>query len=144
MFSKTGAKWYRRTDAKMTLWYILTFLVSALLICGFLYFRLKNQLLKEIDRFLLDETNEMERVLSREPRETDFLMEFEDEVMTRRYYPILFRILDGKGEVLYVSRGFRELGPISEGGVLNNAREGKETRMEIRVPGRRRPFRRSL
>ena len=52
----------------MTLWYVLTFLISALVICSFLYLGLKHQLLKEIDRFLIDETNEMERVLSQSPR----------------------------------------------------------------------------
>jgi hypothetical protein len=77
---KIGAKLYRRTDVKMTLWYIFTFSLSALIICGFLYLRLKHQLLKEIDQFLLDETKEMERVLSQEPKETYFLMRFEDEI----------------------------------------------------------------
>ena len=67
MFLKNAAKFRRRTDVKMTLWYILTFLMSALMICGFLYLRLKHQLLKEIDRFLLDETNEMERLILQNP-----------------------------------------------------------------------------
>jgi len=141
MFSKTGAKWYRRTDAKMTLWYILTFLVSALLICGFLYFRLKNQLLKEIDQFLLDETNEMERVLYREPSQTRFLIEFEDEVMSRKYYPFFFQILNAEGEPIYISKELREIGYVSDHLVLVNAREGKETREYIHSRARRTPFR---
>jgi len=93
---KIGAKFYRRTDIKMTLWYILTFLVSALMICTFLYLGLRYRLLKEIDQFLLDETKEMERVLSQEQKETYFLMGFEDEVMTRKYYPFFFQILNKK------------------------------------------------
>jgi len=141
MFSKTGAKWYRRTDAKMTLWYILTFLVSALLICGFLYYRLDHQLLKEIDRFLLDETNEMERVLHREASQTKFLMEFEDEVMSRRYYPFFFQILNAEGEPLYISKELRKIGYVSDHQVLINAKEGKETREYIHSRGRRTPFR---
>ena len=72
MFLKNAAKLYRRTDVKMTLWYILTFSISAFIICSFLYVGLKRQLVKEIDRFLLDETTEMERVLSREPRRRIF------------------------------------------------------------------------
>ncbi len=95
---RIGGKFYRRTDVKMTLWYIFTFLVSALIICVFLYLGLKHQLLKEIDQFLLDETKEMERVLSKEPKETYFLMRFEDEVMARKYYPFFFQILDKDGK----------------------------------------------
>ncbi len=138
---KIGGKFYRRTDFKMTLWYVLTFLVSALLICTFLYLRLGHQLLKEVDQFLLDETKEMERVLSRESKETYFLMRFEDEVMARKYYPFFFQILDKEGKPVYVSKEFREIGYVTQDEVLTNARKGKETREEIHSPGRRRTFR---
>ncbi len=138
---KIGGKFYRRTDFKMTLWYVLTFLVSALLICTFLYLRLGHQLLKEVDQFLLDETKEMERVLSRESKETYFLMRFEDEVMARKYYPFFFQILDKEGKPVYVSKEFREIGYVTQDEVLTNARNGKETREEIHSPGRRRTFR---
>ena len=74
----------------MTLWYVFTFLVSALIICSFLYWSLGHRLLKEIDQFLLDETKEMTRVLAHEPKETSFLMRFEDEVMVRKYYPFFW------------------------------------------------------
>jgi len=138
---KIGAKFYRRTDVKMTLWYIFTFSLSALIICGFLYLRLKHQLLKEIDQFLLDETKEMERVLSQEPKETYFLMRFEDEVMARKYYPFFFQVLDGEGKPLYVSKEFQEAGLVANDQVLNNARNKKETRETIHRPGKARGFR---
>ena len=125
----------------MTLWYILTFTVSALLICAFLYLRLKHQLIKEVDRFVLDETKEIAVVLSRNPKEIDFLMRFEDEVMTRKYYPFFFRILDRGGKPVYVSKEFGEMGYVNNDGVMVNARDGKETREDIRSPSRRRPFR---
>ena len=48
---KIGAKFYRRTDIKMTLWYIITFSISVLIISGIMYLRLKHQLIKEVDRF---------------------------------------------------------------------------------------------
>jgi len=115
----------------MTLWYVLTFLVSALVVCMVLYLGLSYRLLKEIDQFLLDETKEMERVLSQEPKETYFLMRFEDEVMARKYYPFFFQILDKNGEPLYVSKEFREMGYVAKDRVLTNARKGKETREEI-------------
>jgi two-component system heavy metal sensor histidine kinase CusS len=141
MSLKIGAKFYRRTDVKMTLWYILSFSVSALLICIFLYFSLRHQLLKEIDQFLLDETEEMEMVLSRKPSETEFLMRFEDEVMARKYYPFFFQILDDEGKPLYVSKEFREMEYVAHDRVLTNARNGKNTMEEIHSPGRRRTFR---
>jgi len=115
----------------MTLWYVLTFLISALIICTFLYLGLRYRLLKEIDQFVLDETREMERVLSREPKETYFLMRFEDEMMARKYYPLFFQILDKGGKPLYVSKEFRETGYVANDQVLTNARNRKETREEI-------------
>jgi two-component system, OmpR family, heavy metal sensor histidine kinase CusS len=135
MFWKIGGKFYRRTDFKMTLWYVLTFLISALIICTFLYLGLRYRLLKEIDQFLLDETREMERVLSREPKETYFLMRFEDEVMPRKYYPFFFQILDNEGKPLYVSKEFRETGYVTNDQVLTNARNKKETWEEIHSSG---------
>jgi heavy metal sensor kinase len=138
---KIGAKFYRRTDVKMTLWYIFTFSLSALIICGFFYLRLKHQLLKEIDQFLLDETKEMERVLSWEPKETNFLMRFEDEVMARKYYPFFFQILDQDGKPLYVSKEFQEIGYVANEQVLTNARKARETREEVHSLGGRRTFR---
>jgi heavy metal sensor kinase len=131
---KIGGKFYRRTDFKITLWYVITFLASALIICSFLYLGLRYRLLKEIDQFLLDETKEMERVLSQEPKETNFLMRFEDEVMARKYYPFFFQILDPNGKPLYTSRGLGETGCKPNDVVLVNARNGKETREEIYSP----------
>jgi len=141
MSLKIGAKFFRRTDVKMTLWYILTFLTSALMICTFFYFRLGHQLLKEIDQFLLDETKEMEKVLSQEPKETNYLMEFEDDVMMRKFYPFFFQILDKDGRPLYISKEFQEIGYASKDQVLVNARTGKETRERILSPKRRTPYR---
>lgn len=141
MFSKTGGKLYRRTDFKLTLWYIFTFTVSTLVIFGFLYFRLRHQLIKEIDQFLLDETMEMERVLSRAPQETLFLMRFEDEVMGRKYYPFFFQILNREGTPLYTSKGFGELGYAVPAEVLANAKNGQETRERFISSKRRTPYR---
>lgn len=111
------------------------------MICGFLYLRLKHQLVKEVDQFLIDETKEIEGVLSQESKETFFLIRFEDDVMARKYYPFFFQILDQNGKPLYTSRGFRELEYELKEGVLMNARNKKVTREEIRSPRRRTPYR---
>ena len=138
---KIGGRFYRRTDFKMTLWYVFTFLISALVVCTFLYLALRYRLLKEVDQFLLDETKEMERVLSQEQKETYFLMRFEDEVMARKYYPYFFQILDEEGKTLHVSKEFREMEYVANDRVLTNAKNGKETREEVYSPGRRETFR---
>jgi len=138
---KIGGKFYRRTDFKMTLWYILTFFLSALIICTFLYLRLKHQLIKEVDLFVLDETKELAAVLSRNPEEIGFLMRFEDDVMERKYFPFFFQILDQNGKPLFISKGFQEIGYELKDHVLVNVRDGKETREKIRSAKRRTPYR---
>src|SRR4030042_1029171 len=141
MSLKIRGKFYRRTDVKMTLWYIFSFLISVSVVFVFLYLRLGHQLIKEVDQFLLDETEEMERVLSRESKETYFLMRFEDDVMTRKYYPFFFQILDPNGNPFFISRGFQEIGYESKDMVLVNAKKGKKTREKIYPLTRRTPYR---
>ena len=73
----------------------------------------------------------MERVLSQESKETNFLMRFEDEVMMRKYYPFFFQILDQEGNRSTFQKSFREMGYVVKRQVLINARNGKETREKI-------------
>lgn len=141
MSSKTGAKFYRRTEARLTLRYVLTFFISALIICGFLYYRLRTQLIREVDRFLLDEVRELSGVLSRTTNRSEVLTDFESDVKVRTYYPIFFRILDGEGIPLYTSRGFKEIGYRSDGATLARIAKGDIIREEISVPGKKRSFR---
>src|SRR3990170_7432065 len=141
MSSKIGGKFFRRTDVRMTGWFVLAFSVSALLICLFLYVRLKHQLIKEVDRFILDETSEVATILSRKPAEIDFLVKFKDEIVTRKFYPFFFQILDKDGKPFYISREFREIQYEPSERVVGNARNRKETVENIHSPGRRRPFR---
>ena len=140
MFSKSGRKWYRRVDTKMALWYATTFLFSALLICGFLYYRLGHQLLKEIDRFLLDETKEIHGLLSRPDAQLPFA-QFEEEIKGRKYYPFFFQVLDKKGEPLYTSAYCREVGYVPSAEILTRAKERKGTRESVHTSRRRTPFR---
>jgi heavy metal sensor kinase len=141
MSSKIGGKLYRRTDVKLTLWFIVAFLISSLVICGFLYMRLRHQLIKEVDRFIHDETKEIVTILSRNLNETEVLMKFEEEIMTRKYYPLLFRILDSHGKPLYVSKEFQKLGYESIDKMLIHVKAGREIQEAIRPPGRRTPYR---
>lgn len=83
----------------------------------------------------------MERVLSKAPQETHFLMRFEDEVMGRKYYPFFFQVLNHEGIPLYSSKEFTELGYVVSEKVLANAMSGKETRERFYSSKRRVPYR---
>ena len=141
MSSKTGTKFYRRTDVRVTLWYVITFLVSALIICGFLYYRLQRQLIREIDRFLLDEAKELTGVLSRNPNDEGVLRNFESGLTPRTYYPIVFRILDKDSVPVYTSKGFKEIDYASDDKILADTRKGEIVRESTYAPGKARPFR---
>jgi len=140
MSSKTGAKFYHRTDVKLTLWYILTFFLSVLIIFGFLYLRLKHQLIKEIDRILYDEANELSQMLAQGLKGMEGLKDFENGVTARTYYPISFRILDRDGSLFYVSKNFGEIGYKDSDNVMSAVTKGKESLEEVKLPGRRRTF----
>jgi len=141
MSSKNGTKFYRRTDVKMTLWYIFTFFISVLIIFGFLYLRLKHQLIKEVDRIIDDEANELSGILVQDLKGMDVLGDFENAVAARTYYPIYFRILNRDGSLLYVSRNFDEIGYKDSDNVTSAVTKGKKSLEEVKPPGRRRTFR---
>ena len=141
MSLKIGGKFLRRTDVKLTLWYILTFLLSGLIICGFLYFRLRHQLIKEVDRFILDEIKELGEILTKNPYDKNVLRNFENHVEVRTLYPVCFRVLMESGDNFYSSKKFEEIGYVPDKRVWIKVRNGKEMRENVRPPGRRRPHR---
>jgi heavy metal sensor kinase len=141
MSLKIEGKFLRRTDVKLTFFYILTFFLSALMICGFLYLRLKHQLIKDVDRLLVDETDELSEVLIQDPQGDAPLKNFEKGVVTRNYYPIYFKVMDRDGVSLYVSKGFKEIEYTFSDKIVANARDGKKTKETLHSPGRRTPYR---
>jgi heavy metal sensor kinase len=141
MSSKTGAKLFRRTDVKLTLWYILTFFLCVLVIFGFLYLRLKHQLIKEIDRMLHDEADELSEILSQDQKGTGTIRDFESGVTVRTYYPLYFRVSKADGSLFYVSKNFDEIQYSPGDKSMPNFKERNEIREEVRPPGRRRTFR---
>jgi len=141
MSLKTRGKFLRRTDVKLTLLYIFTFFLSALIICGFLYLRLKHQLIREVDRLLLDEADELSEVLNQDPKGDAQIKSFEVGVVTRTYYPICFKVLDRDGVTLYVSKGFKEIEYTYSDKIAANVRNGKKTKENVRSPGRGIPYR---
>jgi len=112
-----------------------------LIISAFLYLSLERQLLKDIDRFILDETNALAELILQKPKGQDLLKTFEEEAGARRYYPFFFQILDEKAQSVYHSAGFEEIRYPSYEKVLNNAAAGKKTRIDIYASDRKKLFR---
>ena len=125
----------------MTLLYILTFFLSALIICGFLYLRLNHQLIKEVDRLLLDETDELSHVLSQSPGGVEGLKNFEAGVGSRTFYPIYFEVLTADNTPLYISEGFRKIQYKMNESVMAKVKGGKQATETIHSPVRRTPYR---
>lgn len=107
MSSKTKVNWYHRIDVRLTLWYMFTFLSIVFMLFVFLDYRLKHELIKEIDHMLLDEAKEVLAETLQETKENDVqhseLAQYEEETAGRKHYQIFFRILDKQGEIVYES-----------------------------------------
>ncbi|OGP53731.1 MAG: hypothetical protein A2Y65_01440 [Deltaproteobacteria bacterium RBG_13_52_11] len=142
MSSKKGIKFYKRTDFKITLWYIFTFTVTTLIICTFMYLRLRHHLIKEIDRFLQDESREFAFKISETPMNFKVVIrKYEGDIVTREYYPIYFRVLNADGRVVATSQNFAELiYPINQE-KLRGIGLGSRYVETVKVPGKRTPFR---
>jgi heavy metal sensor kinase len=119
----------------------VTFCLSALLICGFLYLRLHRQLIKEVDRLLLDETDELSKILSEGVNSEEHLKDFEAENSTRTFYPIYFAILREEGSPVYTSKRFDKMGARINEKAMSNARNRKKTQETIYSPGSKTLFR---
>jgi len=142
MSLKKGTKFYKRTDFKITLWYIVTFLVTTSIIFTFMYMRIRHHLIKEIDRFLQDESREFALKISETPMDfNEAIKEYERDTLGREYYPIYFRVLDENGMIIATSRNFGEIVyPINQE-KLKGIAVGSRYVETVKVPGRRTPFR---
>jgi heavy metal sensor kinase len=98
-------------------------------------------LIKEVDRFLLDEINELSEVLSHDMKWKEALKRFEFGVAARTYYPLYIRVLNTEGAIFYVSEGMRGIEYRIDEKVVSLARNGRNNIEKIHSPGRKRPFR---
>ncbi|MBN1253862.1 MAG: HAMP domain-containing protein [Deltaproteobacteria bacterium] len=142
MSSKKGIKFYKRTDVKITLWYILTFIVTTIIIFSFMYIRIRHHLIKEIDRFLKDELREFSFKVSETSRDFKWVIkEYEEDIVEREYYPIYFRVLNTDGTVVATSKNFAEIIYPIDQEKLRNIGGGTRYIETVKVPGRKTPFR---
>ncbi|HPD60999.1 MAG TPA: histidine kinase dimerization/phospho-acceptor domain-containing protein, partial [Thermodesulfobacteriota bacterium] len=110
MSSKGKIKFYKRLDVRMAVWYTVTFLTMIILIFGFLDYRFRRNLLKEIDRILFDEAHEIINQIHQNPlRINEQLKVQEGIVLKRKYYPIAFQVFDHQGNLIYASSKLRDV-----------------------------------
>jgi Signal transduction histidine kinase len=124
----------------MALWYTITFLTTIILIFGFLDYRFRRSLLKQIDRMLADEAKEIINVMHNNPEIlNDELKEYEKNASTRRYYPITFQVLDQKGRLIFFSATFPDIAfpKVS----LDHKSYQKTAYTTVDIPQRKNPFR---
>jgi len=142
MSSKKGIKFYKRTDVKITLWYIVTFVVTTVVIFSFMYIRIRHHLIREIDRFFKDELQEFAFKVSATPMDfKGVIKKYEEEIVEREYYPIYVRVLQTNGEIVATSGNFAEIVyPINQE-KLRSMGVGSRYVETVKVPGRRTPFR---
>lgn len=143
MSLKEGTKFYKRTDFKITLWYVFTFVVTTLIIFALMYVRLEHHLLKEIDGLLEDESRDFMSDLLEHSMDINAAMRHyeEEDISIRQFHPIGARVLNTEGRVIAASRNFAE-------SVYPSGREklrgiGIDTGYfeTVKVPGHRTPFR---
>jgi heavy metal sensor kinase len=110
MSSKEGAKFYKRTDFKVTLWYFFTFVVTTVIIFSFMYVRLEHHLVKELDRFLEDESREFASEITENRMNIDAAMnDYEEDIFMRESYPIHARVLQTDGSIVVASKNFTDI-----------------------------------
>ena len=142
MSSKKGTKFYKRTDFKVTLWYVFTFVVTTIIIFIFIYVRIEHHLIKEIDQFLEDESREFASEITENRMDIDAAMkDYEEDIFMRESYPIHARVLQADGRVIAASKNFAEISYFIDPETLN--RIGINTRYleTVTVSGSKIPFR---
>jgi len=144
MSSKKPIKFYKRLDFKLTIFNTIAFLLMAICICTFLYFRLEHNLLKEIDRLLADEARELMGYFY----DYDFFQDvksiekrFDKAMLTRKKYPFYYRILNAEGKVIVASKGTPSIKTPFDETILKKARRKKVTTHNILLPDQRYPYR---
>jgi len=142
MSSKKGTKFHKRTDFKITLWYVFTFVVTTLIIFSFMYIRLKHHLIKEVDKFLEDESRVFVSEISENRMDiNEAMIDYKQDIFARKSYPIHVGVLNAEGQVIVASRNFPQfVYPLGKEKLRRIEDDGKyfET---VKLPGRRTPFR---
>jgi heavy metal sensor kinase len=112
MSSKTRDNFWSRLDVRLTIYYTSIFLAFAIILCSFFFYRLSHNLLKQIDRILMDGT--IEFINSAHNSEQDLLqtcLGAAKDIPSRKYYPLYFRVLRADGSIFFEPGFVRNFSP---------------------------------
>ncbi|NIM99165.1 MAG: heavy metal sensor histidine kinase [candidate division Zixibacteria bacterium] len=142
MSLKEGPKFYKRTDFKITLWYVFSFVITILIVFFFMYVRLKHHLIKEVDRLLEDESREFAAEISENRMNIhEAMRDYEKDVFARKASPIHARVLKADGTIIVASKNFAEVAHPLDYEKLGGTVIGDKYAETVQLPGRSTPFR---
>lgn len=118
MLSKLKVKYLNRSDVKLTISYTLALFLLSLILSSFYYYRLEHNLLKQVDRMLKDETKELIYEIKEENSIVNGCIGFFEDISYREFYPVVFRVMNLDGIVLWESENFSS--------ILSKGIKGKE------------------
>ncbi len=110
MSSKKRINVWGRLDVKLTFYYTTIFLILSIMLCSFFFYRVNRNLLKQIDRILMDGT--LEFINTVENDEQDLLSicrAYAKGMSVRKHYPIYFRVLTRDNKVYFESENTQGL-----------------------------------
>ncbi|MFO7972153.1 MAG: ATP-binding protein [Desulfobacterales bacterium] len=113
MLSKLKVNFFRRFDVKLSIFYTVALLVISLMLSLFFYYRLEHNLLKQIDRILIDEAAELIKETHEENDLLEGCTDYFDDKFNRKFYPVFFRVMTSDGVTLCDSDNFSRI--LSEG-----------------------------
>jgi heavy metal sensor kinase len=105
MLSKLWRNFMGRFDVRLTAYYTIALLLLSIAIALFLYYRLEHNITKQVDRILLDEFHELTLEIEEDGGIREGAAGFAEDVVQRKYYPILFQVLTPEGELVAQSEG---------------------------------------
>jgi len=106
MLSKLKIKYLNRFDVKLTISYTFALFLISLILSSFYYYRLEHNLLKQIDRMLKDEVNELIKEIKEENHIVNGCKRFSEDISHREFYQVVFRVMTFDGILLWESENF--------------------------------------
>jgi len=106
MLSKLKVKFFSRFDVKLTVSYTFALLLLSLILSLFFYYRLQHNLLKQIDRILKDEAQELIIEIEADNHIVKGCKKFFEDISHRVFYPVFFRVMASDGVILCESENF--------------------------------------
>lgn len=142
MFSKSETRFYQSIYFKITLWHSVSIFTILIIAGGFLYFRLRHKLNREVNNILFDESGEvLQDIMEETDRQNSLKDAIEKESSDEKYFKISARVLDMEKNTLITSANFfapaLKISEIS----MKNAKKGAVTFDTIRVEGVESPYR---